>query len=597
MDKSNENISEVFDSGNIHGKQSLINNLRPTVLSPVEAMSKLIELTKVPLNKRDVFFYIIEFMLKVNQFTNGYNLEVALLAAKIETVRRVTNYMLNHSNNHYLLYGFDFLIGLEMITHHDISENGSVLDDKIDDNVTELQELKRILLNMDKSNNNDQLDLHVPAFIDHAVRSVNVECDELISEIMNKSLTFAVCEWLDVGKNISFPTDGIYSFNCLVEDVSYKEHEILILCNISTGNNRCRIIGYDYNMQRFVRLTHVKFDESVNMHCPHDTTSMTRLCSVRERSRIKVFVRKLMHNMYCDLLMVEDDSVIVLDRLSSTKYLEFLKERAGKSNPNKLWQSMKKNFENSASDYQIFRMVNVCVKTLRNESISESELLNLVRIKNSRIEFKKGHWFCSLYRKEVSWYKLRIFDKKATSMLDKNKIYRFEGIALIEFIAPTSIGRDPIVNVLKLIIEKESERPMQMPVKIGNNNYLLDQNDESMQDESTDSDEFENDIFSNIDDDFYVNDLAYELHDAQEFINDDYDDESFSDDSGNTEDQFDYLEDDSYYHQLAYDQFEEDRQIYADILIEDYFENNSPETTIPKAYETANDVCKILWPN
>ena len=221
------------------------------------------------------------------------------------------------------------------------------------------------------------------------------------------------------------------------------------------------------------------------------------------------------------------------------------------------------------------------------------ELLYLVRLKNSRMKHIKGEWKCKLFRDEVSLYKPRVFDTRQTSELDESITYRFKGVALIEFKALTSDTSDQIVNTLKLFGEIEPERPSTKPVKTGDSNYLQTEKDEPMQSEIPDSDGFENDIFSDGVDDYYVTDLAYELQDARETIEDDYGDESFPDESEYLEDQFDPREDESYYHQMAYDQLEEEHQIYADILMEDY----SPDTTIQKAYETANDVCRILWPN
>lgn len=589
MSKMETNIAKVFDSGSLHHKQSLINNIRQSVQSPFEAMSKYVELTKVPLNKRDVFFYIIEFMLKVNQFTNGYNLEVALLAAKIETVRRVTNYKLNNSKNHYLYDGFDFLIGPEMITHHDINESEIDLDNK----TTDLQELKRILLQMDQEEDVVKLDFILPSVMDSDECSAVVESDSQKSTSQNMVTIFPVCKILDVKQNINSPSSGIFSLNCLVEDASYKEHDVLVIYSNQTGKNRYRVVGYDLNLKRFVRLTHLMFDENVLLHLSNTSMTESRLCSVKERSIIKVHAKKIMHNLYCDLLIVKDDSVNVREQLSAKKYVECLQNLAVKNNPNELWQYMKKNYLNLVRDDQIDRITFACIRTTDGASIRQPELFYLARIKNSRIEHEKGYWFCCLYRKDVAWYKLRIFDLKVTSGLDKGKIYRFNGVALIEFKAPTLNGRDPIVDVLKLSGEIELERPSTKQVKTGESNYLQAEKAEPIQNQVFDSDGFEDDLFSNDVDDFYVNDLAYELHDAQELIDDDYGDESFPDESENAEDQFDFWDDESYYHQMAYDQLEEEQQIYADILSEDY----SPEKTIQKAYETANDVCRILWPN
>jgi hypothetical protein len=586
------NIAEVFNSGYIHHKQSLINKIRQSVQSPIDAMSNSAELSKVPLNKRDVFFYIIEFMLKIKQSINGFNPEVALLAAKIEIVRRVTNYKLNNSKESYLHDGFDFLIGPEAITHHDINESEIDLDDKI----TGLQELKMILLQMDKGNNDGQNDREIQSFIDSKECSDTELTEKEQSTPENKFFNFPICDLLGVGQYIQFPTSGVFSLNCLVEDISFKEHEILVIYNNQTGKNRCRIIGYDFSLNRLVRLTHQLYDEHVMLHLSSTSSIMARLALVKERSIIKAQAKKIMHNIYSDLLIVADDTVNVLGQWSVQKHKDFLQKHAGNNNPNKLWQYTKVSFVNAAKDDQIIRVANACIKTMDGSSTSQPELLYLVRLKNSRMKHIKGEWKCKLFRDEVSLYKPRVFDTRQTSELDESITYRFKGVALIEFKALTSDTSDQIVNTLKLFGEIEPERPSTKPVKTGDSNYLQTEKDEPMQSEIPDSDGFENDIFSDgVDDydDYYVTDLAYELQDARETIEDDYGDESFPDESEYLEDQFDPREDESYYHQMAYDQLEEEHQIYADILMEDY----SPDTTIQKAYETANDVCRILWPN
>ena len=518
-EKSSE-IIEVLKDGSVYAKRGLIQEAITDSIPHQELTEILANMTEIEIANRDIAFYICEFIFK------------ARLARSIETLHELNIFALK------LAAVSDYLDTISKTPDNGLDES--------------------IFLNFIQNSNATEPEKFI--------KYCNLESSE-------ENTVDVLVKLLGINGKPPFSISKVLHPKCLTEEKIFSIRRILIIF-VSTGANinRKRIIGYDLDSMTIIRLTQFKDDERI---LPN-----SKFGGLRERTVIRVAIRKIEHKLYFDLHLVDENSVEMIEEMGKKSYVNILKEMAGKHTPNTVFREQNNLFELYTNYDTGGCMVKYLIKKESFDQIISS--INLLRIKKARVENYHNNWHCSLFTKDMSKYKPRILDQICIRNLDKSKVYYFNGIALVDFMPPIDVNGQTQINIIRLIGDEATAEALNKPICLAGN--IID---------SSDGADFNSEIGQSsafIDCEDY-DDYANYLDDDQGVDEDDYGEDSSADAPDYYQDpNSNYVE----FEDRSFDKIENEE--YAEYeLYHDYYEMNAPKELLLDQWNKATAACHILF--